>query len=1336
MASAVRSPLRRPFLLVLTLVVLVGAVACARFRGRGAPKSLASTVADLEVVHPLVTVAGAEVRGARRLVDGEPVETSDEGLARVRSDDGTVILLDRRTRASLRPGGSRLEGGRIFVQGAVGALHEIAVGEVVALVKGADVGLQRAGDGGRIYCSREEIVVRDVVGEHRVRSGESAVVTGGKVTVEPEKVFDDWTSGMAAPWAARGEPRRALGELWGIGDDSGPGSAGSPLAIRAHDVTATVLGEVARTTVKTTFFNGGSAPVAGDFRLALPEGALVSRFAFALGSEPLTETTLAIGREPSSERFPSVAALEWAGDGWVRGRLPSIRSGGTVTVLVQYTEWLHPERRGTTEVVEYRYPLTGTGEPPLVGEFSARVDASGAGALSVAAGVGAKVQGRTVVVRRSDFRPTADLVVELALPRWDEPARLYVAPAEGDLVGDTVWLRTELPAAPADQGVTLALVVDTSASVDAALLGTARAVVAAILGGLGPRDRAVVLAADQTARPLGPERIGPVDGARREAVLAALDRLAPGGATDLGRALEAGADALPEDAPGGMVVYVGDGWPTLGDPGLADVEARLARRPSGAPRLAAVAVGPLANRPLLAALTRSAGPLLEVADASEAAAAAVRLLVEALRPTYAGVEVELEPFVERIYPRAARAVRAGDTLSVVARVPAGRRPERLTLRWRASDGAHEEVRRVVELTPAVADDLRRRWAKARYDDVILTGKGKEAAIDVAARSGLLTPWTAFVATGSGYQASRVATRILDLSSVVGVAYAAPLTGAGTLDGGHDEAADLLRDDPRLLEEAAAAAARRVIDAARVAMRACRDARAALRPDLEGALRVELAIDGQGRVKRTKVAPLSRTIDDAALTRCLEAVLGGLDYPACGVIGEIRVEHQITFPVAIVRQPRKCSELSRVPMPLRRGVWREQVGGDAAEAYVVAKSRCELRTWTDQRALLELVLDAKPDGLERLRVADQLALAGEDDAAEFLRREAVRRARDPGELRALRRHLLGLEEYPIGTFEKQYAAATGPEGRLAVVRRFLEVAPHDPRLRRRLLALLAAAGDGTALLTEVRRVRDDPFAEAALLADAAEALKRAGDAAEARRAFGELVERAPTDPWARAFLVDRLRNVGWFEDATAAGESLEQLAPDEPAATLRLALAHEGAGRTDIAARMLLRLTQTGGRTGDAAFGALATELSAVLLARAHAAARAPEEQRLLRAALLELALDEHGAVLLVRSPAASVPVGARLVPPAGSERATRMATTLAAGLGLHTLEFDPVADRGAKLLLTRRQGAEPEPPTPVRVHALLPGKAGELPRVLTVDAELPVTGKDVELRWDGAALVR
>ena len=92
----------------------------------------------------------------------------------------------------------------------------------------------------------------------------------------------------------------------------------------------------------------------------------------------------------------------------------------------------------------------------------------------------------------------------------------------------------------------------------------------------------------------------------------------------------------------------------------------------------------------------------------------------------------------------------------------------------------------------------------------------------------------------------------------------------------------------------------------------------------------------------------------------------------------------------------------MPMPLRRGVWRERLERDSpASVYVEAKHACELPTWTDKRALLELVLIQIQPGLSRLAVARELDRAGEADAAALLRREAVRRADSPAELRAVR-----------------------------------------------------------------------------------------------------------------------------------------------------------------------------------------------------------------------------------------------------------------------------------------------------------------------------------------------
>ena len=257
-------------------------------------------------------------------------------------------------------------------------------------------------------------------------------------------------------------------------------------------------------------------------------------------------------------------------------------------------------------------------------------------------------------------------------------------------------LGSELPPADAKYGVTLAVVIDGAGGIEPALLDAERALVEALLAGLGARDRVVVLAADQSSRPLGPPALGPVDDARRRAISAALAQVSSGGASDLGRALEAAADLLPPDAPASVVVYVGDGRATVGDSNPAAIRSRLSRRAAGAPRLGAVAVGPLANRRVLAALTRGSGPLFEIADSEDAARVAVDLMSDALRPALAAVEVDLGPEVDQVYPRTARAIAAGETLTAVGRIR-GPAPKFVTIRYRDGRGAHEEKRAVTVL---------------------------------------------------------------------------------------------------------------------------------------------------------------------------------------------------------------------------------------------------------------------------------------------------------------------------------------------------------------------------------------------------------------------------------------------------------------------------------------------------------------------------------------------------------------------------------------------------------------------------------------------------------------
>jgi Flp pilus assembly protein TadD/Mg-chelatase subunit ChlD len=1374
LSTRVRASLSRLSLVIISLLAVCGGftVACAD------PPPLRHTTADLQPIHVGVTSGGTQVRQVERVAPGDRVSTDGTGRARLRIDDGTSLVLDRATTLLLEPSGVVLETGRLFVTSPAGVHTRIGVAGASVAMSGASAALSltEGAESASVFSVDGDLTVlatlpeQTEATEHAVRSGETAHIglNSGAVEIKPERAFDDWTEGLAVPWGANhGTPRRAVGELWGRTPED---PAGAPMTIRAHDVKTTIRGEVAVTVVRTTYFNGGNAPVASDFRMALPVGAIVSRFAFGSGDE-LTRTRVSLASRAGGSG--SGTQLEWAGDGWVRGRLPQIAPGTTLTVELEFTEWLDVTPRDNDRVsVRYRYPLVppaapgratatasaGTSAGHSIGEFAATIDASPSAPLSLAAGMGATTEGQTVSLRHSDWSPSADLVVDAEFAAWKSPARLYVASATGDDAdaGRYVMVRTEIPDASTDVGVSVVLVLDASASVNASMLETSRSFVRAVLRGLDARDRAVVLAADQTTHPVGPADMGPLTDARKQAMLAGLDTLSPGGATDIGRALEAGADLVPAESPETMLVYIGDGWSTVGDASLNEIEARLIRRRGRLPRLGAVSIGPTANRRLLAGLVHGSGPLLSASDSAEAASAAIDLVSSALQPTLTNVGIDLGPDVEQVYPRRTSAVAAGSTLTVLARAR-GVLPKKARLYWRDAQGEQSEVRDLTPVANATEGDLRRRWAQARVREILLSGGGREAVTDVALATALLTPWTAFTTGGSTYDSTPRVLRVLDDSVFANFgdgsisATQTPLTSA--MRGALLQPTTQYRSEAEVeLSSAAALAIRRKLRNALPAVRACRDSRASAGSLLAESVSISLGVDGRGKPSNIRVG--GRGVS-TSLSRCIRIVVSGLVYPTTGLSVRVDVSEELALPAfRTKRGGNKCSTTSRLPIALRRGVWKQRLGSErnlsaqrphelaqwaesAADVYFGAKHRCEVRKWRDRRALLEIILLHESAGQARFAVANRLSKEGEDNAAEFLRKEAIRRAASPDELRALLNIVTASERLPRKSFEKDYRAARSNAHRLRVVQRYLLVAPHSALLRGRLIALFESLGQKEQVLQEVRLVRSDPFADAALLADSGSALRRVGYEAEARRVFGELTERAPSDPWVRAFLGDRLRNEGWFNDATATYAVLDQQVPDSPSVIVRHALSHAGAGRLDLARRMLTRVAQTGGREADGNVAALASQLSAVLLAEAIAdPTTSPADRALLRQAAEQTPGPQQGpkqgASILVRAPAAYAALTIELVRGKGASKDVRSPKVVAPGMGLYLFSLTAAQLKDAKLRIRQPEQLPPANPIEVRIDTLVYNGEELAPHLHSTTASLPSSGRNVDVAWANA----
>ena len=696
------------------------------------------------------------------------------------------------------------------------------------------------------------------------------------------------------------------------------------------------------------------------------------------------------------------------------------------------------------------------------------------------------------------------------------------------------------------------------------------------------------------------------------------------------------------------------------------------------------------------------------------------------------------PDVEQVYPLHARAVVSGSTLFAVGRTRMDP-PRQVTLHWRGKDGAQQEKIATRRERIADAGDVRRRWAAARVEEFALRDRGREAVTDVALRERLITPWTGWtLSTGSPptYRPTPINERVLELPVASDAFFSADLAtpralGSALLDLSNDTA--MVRGAGNTgFEDAVRMAARRTLNEAIGGIRACRDSRAALRPDLTGVLEVSLKVDGNGDASDVEVKG-SPTAYDTALFNCVESVIEGLSFPASGLTTKVSVTHTIQLPPGKPSRRTKCSSTSRLPLQARRGVWQQRLAsGSSEQVYLEAKRQCEIPSWSTKRSLLELML-GRVAGAARITLARSLEVAGEKDAAAFLRREALRRARFPEELRAVRAALLADEGYPVDVFEKQYDGARSDAARLAVVRRFLGLAPHDVRLRRQLITLLTALDDKETLRQEIARIRRDPFSDATLLADAAGAYRTLGDEAEARRAYAEIVERAPRDPWARAYAGDRLQREGWFDEAAAMYAPLERAMPSDQPVLLRVALAHAGAGRIDLAGRMLTRLTQTAGRSVGSNLSDLASDLAAVLLVEPREGLSKDKQAELMRRAM-ELPGRPLGTVLLVRGPTASSPLKVVLERGPKDARQEREPDVHAEALNMYRLLVDDQA-QDVVLRLEAKEALEPAKPLRVRIDAIVSQGPTSAPTLVTREVELARDGKPLEVRWEGGKLV-
>ncbi len=489
-------------------------------------------------------------------------------------------------------------------------------------------------------------------------------------------------------------------------------SDGTGLRLQSLRANAVVEDPLALTEMHLVFENPESRILEGTFRITLPQGASLSRFAMKVNGvwqegEVVEKQAARRAYEDFLHRKQDPALMEQGAGNEFSARVFPIPANGIKEIMIAYSE--------TVEAgAPYVLPLRGL---PQLGTLDVDVHAAGAR--------GALTGGRsdaTFSIHQQRFTPAQDFVVDAKqLPR---SAGLRA----GNLaIARVVPFGTSRPE-PIASAVVL---VDTSASRGLGLPDQAR-VLKGVLGRMNPEAAVSVACFDQEVVPVYEGKAGGFGDKEVNAIIArgAL------GASDFEQAL-GWASEQAKKSKSKRVLIIGDGVATAGETDAQKLKERVEKmRQAGVERMDALAMGGIRDDAFLRTIVRG---VLDrdgvVLDAKLGIDALARRLGEA---TSSGVPVKVEG-ASWSWPRTLDGLQAGDEIMVYAQLEAA------------------QPMKIAVGTQTFAPDLRtsdrplveRAWAQAKIQSLVdapteSAGATRSQIIALSTQHRVMSPFTAML----------------------------------------------------------------------------------------------------------------------------------------------------------------------------------------------------------------------------------------------------------------------------------------------------------------------------------------------------------------------------------------------------------------------------------------------------------------------------------------------------------------------------------------------------------------------------------------------------------------
>jgi len=539
-------------------------------------------------------------------------------------------------------------------------------------------------------------------------------------------------------------------------EPSRPGSAWGVEKLRSA-VSVTVRDRVAQVTVEEWFQNRGSGLGEGDYHYPLPGEAAFGSFSLWQGDVELRGETMDANQarviyEEIVRRKRDPALIELEGHGLIRARVFPINPGETRKITLRYTQIL--SREG--DAWRFRY-ATGTGPGSAGTARSFRLAADGADRFGDPYSPTHQVHTRRadgrLEVTLADSVPGGDLDLFLPLARGLVGLSVITHRPPGE---DGYFMLLLAPGATSPAGLRrdVVAVLDVSGSMSGEKLAQAKAALEQLLGSLRPGDRFRLIAFESGVRRFATEWT-PMTPEHRSRAVGWVRALETGGGTNIAGALGEAFSIPPADGALGVVVFLTDGLPTVGEQDPERIATGAEQR-RGTYRVFSFGIGYDVNTYLLDRLTeRARGVTQYVTPGADIEQAVGALSTKIASPVLTDVGLSADGGIELfdLQPGTLPDLFAGDEMVVFGRYRGAQRGEQaLSVRGRRNN-TEERFTTAAAFSSEQTDNdyIPRLWASRKAGalsrEIRLHGQTPElmtALKDLALRYGVLTEYTSYL----------------------------------------------------------------------------------------------------------------------------------------------------------------------------------------------------------------------------------------------------------------------------------------------------------------------------------------------------------------------------------------------------------------------------------------------------------------------------------------------------------------------------------------------------------------------------------------------------------------